>query len=88
MSASLKTRALIFYGHDTSGAMSYVLYEKGKEAGRHDWEYRDDPSDKQFAELELYVPACYGRQAGKEIWLAARRPERIARTDVVEISNF
>jgi hypothetical protein len=92
MSAALKTRALAFFGHDTSGAMSYVLYKDGKEAGKHDWDYRSDPSDKQFAALELYVPACYASQDEEEdeVWLSAEKPSiaRIERADVIEIRSF
>jgi hypothetical protein len=92
MSSALKTRALAFFGHDTSGAMSFVLYDNGKEAGKYDWDYRSDPSDKQFAALELYVPACYASQDEEEdeVWLSAEKPSiaRIERADVIEIRNF
>ncbi len=90
ISASLKGRALAFFGHDTSGAMSYVLYTKGKETGRYDWEDRSDPSDEQFAKLQLYLPACYPRKEGKDVWLAAVESaiDTIERADVVEIKDF
>ena len=90
MSAMLKGRVLAFFGHDTSGAMSYVLYANGKESGRYDWEDRSDPSDEQFARLQLYLPACYPRKEGKNTWLAALESaaDRIDRADIVEIKDF
>ena len=90
MSATLKGKALAFFGHDTSGAMSYVLYDKGKEIGRCDWEDRSDPSDEQFAKLQLYLPACYPRREGKETWLVTieSATDRIERADIVEIKDF
>jgi hypothetical protein len=90
ISATLEGRALVFFGHDTSGAMSYVLYHKGKESSRYDWEDQSDPSDAQFAKLQLYLPACYPRKEGRDVWLAARESavDRIDRADIVEIKDF
>jgi hypothetical protein len=90
MSATLKGRALAFFGHDTSGAMSYVLYTRGRESGRYHWEDQSDPSDEQFAKLQLYLPACYPRKEGKDVWLAAQESavDRIERADIVEIKDF
>jgi len=90
ISAENKTRALAFMGHDSSGGMSIFLYKNGKKIGQHDWESRFDPSDKQFAELKLYVPACYPRKEGKETWLVVTESslDRIDRADIVEIADF
>jgi hypothetical protein len=70
--------------------MSYVLYHKGKESSRYDWEDQSDPSDAQFAKLQLYLPACYPRKEGRDVWLAARESavDRIDRADIVEIKDF
>jgi hypothetical protein len=90
ISAELKTRALAFIGHDSSGGMSYFLYKNGKKIGQHDWASRYDPSDKQFAQLELYVPACYSRKEGRATWLVVTESslDRIERADIIEIADF
>jgi hypothetical protein len=91
MSATLKGRALAFFGHDSSDEMSCVLFTKGKESGRFYSDDRtSDPLDERFAGLQLYLPACYPRKEGKETWLAAvgSAIDRIERADIVEIKDF
>lgn len=90
ISSKLKTRALAFLGHDTSGGMGSTLYRNGKKVEEHGWEYRTDPSNKHFAQLELFVPACYPRQKGTEICLVVMQSsqDRIERADLVDIGDF
>jgi hypothetical protein len=89
ISTKLKSRALAFIGHDTSGAMSYFLYDRGRKTGQRDWAYRTEPSEKEFADLNLYVPACYPRQEGGDTWLAVMDSSvgRIARADILEMAS-
>ncbi len=89
-SAKLKTRALAFIGEDTSFAMGYILYQKGKKVGSKDWESQRNSADKAFADLGIYLPACYPRQEGKKIWVCTDESSRdlIERADVVDIGDI
>ena len=84
------SRAVAFFGHDTSGAMGCEIFRKGRKAGSYDWESRDDPSEGEFTKLGLYVPPCHPRQKGDEVWVATRgmSPHRIERAHIVEIEDF
>jgi hypothetical protein len=90
LSAKLKTRALAFFGEDTSGAMEFSLYRGGKKTGTTSWESQNDPADDVFEKLGLSVPVCYPRQKGKTTWISAKYPwaERIQRADVVDIGGI
>lgn len=90
LSANLKTRALAFFGEDTSGAMEFSLYRSGKKAGTTSWRSQHDPADAAFQKLGLVVPVCYPRREGKVTWVATREPwtEGILRADVVDIGEI
>lgn len=87
LSAKLKTRALAFFGEDTSGAMEFTLYRNGEKTGTTSWESQNDPADEAFGKLGLSVPACYPGQAGKTQWVSAGVlwAEKIRRADIVDI---
>jgi hypothetical protein len=90
LSAKLKTRALAFFGEDTSGAMEFSLHRNGKYAGTTSWESQNDPADAAFEKLKLNVPVCYPCRAGKAVWIAVREPwtESIQRADIVDIGEL
>lgn len=87
LSAKLKCRTLAFYGEETSMAMSCHLYQKGKQTGSKDWESQFDKADKAFANLDLWLPVCFPRRSGKNLWLAAREPSQIQRADLLDFGE-
>ena len=71
LSAKLKTRALTFVGEDTSLTMVYHLYRNGREILQKEWDQAQTrAADKAFAELGLYLPACYPCAERGAPWLA------------------
>ena len=86
LSSTLRTRALAFFGEDTSYAMEFQLYAKGKPGGKQSWESQEDPEDSAFAKLGLYLPACYPWRDGAAVGLVvdAASEGRIKRADLLD----
>jgi hypothetical protein len=87
LSAKLKCRTLGFYGQETSMAMNCSLYQKGKQTGSKEWESQFDKADKAFANLDLWLPICFPRQTGKNVWLAAKEPSHVQRADLLDFGE-
>jgi len=87
LSSKLNTKALAFYGEDTSMAMECFLYQNGKQTGSKDWDSQLDNADKAFSNLDLGLPVCFPRRAGKKIWLAATEPSAIKRADAIDFGE-
>jgi hypothetical protein len=71
LSGRLGTRALAFFGEDTSYSMSISHFERGEACGTRNWGSQTDTADPTFAELDLYLPPCYPREHDGQVWLCA-----------------
>lgn len=87
LSAKLKTRALAFVGENTSFAMSYSLFSKGKMVERKAWDSQQDSADAAFAKLKLYLPACYPNRRGNSTGVIELKSSegQIQRADILDI---
>jgi len=74
LSSRLRTRALAFFGEDTSYAMEYELYRSGKRVAFMQWEDQNDEAvDEAFDELGIALPVCFARREGRNVWQRRNR---------------
>ena len=88
LSAELKTRAAVFMGEDTSGAMGVSLFDKGKKGASKEWDQELDVADGLFAKLGLTVPACHANELGKEPVVVAASADWAARIERADLFDF
>jgi ankyrin repeat protein len=84
LSAALKTRAILYLNHDAADAAGYTVFETGAPEQSVD-EAEEDSADQFFRDQQIYLPACYPKASGKNLFLAVekRSAGRIARADLI-----
>jgi ankyrin repeat protein len=85
LSARLTTKSITFASQDTSGAIASGQFENGKDVESRDFDDDDEATNSYFAELGIYLPACYPKTKGKRSWLAAEKSSAavIERADLI-----
>ncbi len=75
LSQILNTKAVVFMGEGTSGAMAAELYDNGNLVEEEGWDDQSNEADGYFQQLGVDFPICYPRRAGESVWLAIVEPE-------------
>ena len=90
LSSVLKTKALAFFGADSSSSMGFSLAENGKQAGGREWpQTQARQADKTFADLGLDLPVCYPCTGPDGAWLAVVGSSilRVERADFINLEE-
>lgn len=75
LSRKMETKALVFMGEHTSGAMAVSVYERGKQLEEVGWDEQGEDADGYFRALGIDFPVCYPCREGEAAWVAVLKPE-------------